>query len=334
MAPENTGIFAANRPQTRPSAPIRDNPQLKPILAVTQANCPLGANSAVSVLGSVPAAPFVSPESSTALTKLAIRSVARNTRKLKEQKKPPLSVVPVRSRFSGSTWKPVDTARRFCQLVFIRRSSMARPLIFQLGDDQVSLQMNKVDRTRLYGSKEQLVLDESEAPCELATLADDGQTLIGKGGTTIGWIDADGNWCDKSQLNPINADGEQVEPVASSFGTPIPLLKEVSVEDYLEHNIRLVYSMQLDEEEDEANPGFSKLTASLKEGSIFHFDYSFRGGLQADAAFLLANDEGEVMMAVGTRTKIEMVGLQSQADSVSSEEDEVVEEDSFDFGMI
>lgn len=211
---------------------------------------------------------------------------------------------------------------------------MARPLIFQLGGDQVALQMNKVDRTKLYGSKEQLVIDESEAVCELATLADDGQTLIGKGGTTMGWIDADGKWCDKSTLTPINADGEVVEPVPSSFGTPIPLLQTVDVEDYLEHNIRLVYSMQLDEADNESNPAFGQLSNGLAEGKIYGFDYSFRGGLQADAAFLLANESGEIMMTVGTRSNVNMVGLQAQSDVTRPDEEEEVVEDSFDFGMI
>lgn len=215
---------------------------------------------------------------------------------------------------------------------------MARPLLFKLGEDEVSLEMHKVDRARLYGSKEQSAVDESDAACELATLADDGRTLIGKGGTAMGWIDASGKWCDKSDLTPINLDGETVEPVKSSFGQVIELFETVEVDEYLDHNIRLLYSMRPEESSDadsnESNKSaLTQLQDAVCKGSIFAFDYSFRGGLQADAAFLLANDSGELMMAVGTRSKVNMIGLASQ--SVSDELAETTPADaSFDFDMI
>jgi len=91
------------------------------------------------------------------------------------------------------------------------------------------------------------VLDENDEPCELTTLADDGKTLIGKGGTGIGYLDADGNWSDKSQLNPVNLEGKPIEPVLSSFSAPIQLAQEISIEDYLDHNIRLIYQLEVDQ---------------------------------------------------------------------------------------
>ncbi|GAB5406908.1 MAG: hypothetical protein Aurels2KO_51390 [Aureliella sp.] len=211
---------------------------------------------------------------------------------------------------------------------------MARPLTFQLGEDEVSLQMNKVDRTKLYGSKEQLALDESEQACELATLADDGRTLIGKGGTALGWIDADGKWCDKTALKPINVDGDEVEPVQSSFGRPIKLFETVDVETYLEHNIRLLYTMKADDSDSEGNPAYQQIVDALKAGTIFSFDYSFRGGLVADAAFLLANEDGEIMMAVGTRSNVSMIELQASAATEIEVEDSTSDDDTFSFDMI
>ncbi len=211
---------------------------------------------------------------------------------------------------------------------------MARPLTFLLGEDEISLQMHKVDRTKLYGSKEQLALDEADEACELATLADDGRTLIGKGGTAVGWIDADGKWCDKTALTPINVDGDPVEPVPSSFGRPIKLFETVDVETYLEHNIRLLYHMQPEHADDEENSTYRQLTEALCNGAIFAFDYSFRGGLVADAAFLIANETGEIMMAVGSRSNVNMIGLQSSAASEMEVEESSSADDSFSFDMI
>ena len=49
---------------------------------------------------------------------------------------------------------------------------MAKPLVFHFADRDISFQMSKVDRTKLYGFKELEVLDEDGQACELATLAE------------------------------------------------------------------------------------------------------------------------------------------------------------------
>src|SRR4051794_202632 len=79
-------------------------------------------------------------------------------------------------------------------------SPMAKPLVFQFGDRDISFTLNKVDRSKLYGYKEMEVLAEDGQRCELATLADDGCTVVGRGGTGIGQLSADGLWCDKQTL--------------------------------------------------------------------------------------------------------------------------------------
>lgn len=205
---------------------------------------------------------------------------------------------------------------------------MAKPLRFQLGESEVALEMNKVDRSKLYGFKEIQALDEADEACELATLAGDGCTLIGKGGTGMGWIDADGCWCDKSQLTPVDKDGQEIKPAPSSFSAPIKLFDTASVEEYLEHNIRLVYAMDVVEGDAD------ELLDQLKRGTIFRFPYSFRGGLEADAGFLLANEGGELMMAVGTPTRVEFIGMAAPAASVGESDEADDEADLMDFDMI
>jgi len=79
---------------------------------------------------------------------------------------------------------------------------MAKPIKFNFAGQESVFEMHKVDRSRLYGYKELEVLDEHGNECVLTTLARDGQSLIGKGGTGIGYVDADGNWCDKDKLSP------------------------------------------------------------------------------------------------------------------------------------
>jgi hypothetical protein len=205
---------------------------------------------------------------------------------------------------------------------------MPRTLSFNHGGNQVDFEMHKVDRSKLYGFKELLVLDEDGEACELNTLAEDGKTLIGKGGTGIGYVDADGNWIEKSNLTAVDLEGNQIDPVASSFSAPVELSDKADAEDLLNHNIRLIYRLE-SEALDET------LAAALAEGTIFKFPYSFRGGLEADAGFLMHNDSGEIFFLVGDPSSVEYVGLQqAAATSTEATGDDTSTDDLMDFGMI
>jgi hypothetical protein len=203
---------------------------------------------------------------------------------------------------------------------------VAKPLVFQWGDTDLSFTLAKIDRSKLYGYKEVEVLDEDGKRCELATLADDGRTVVGRGGTGMGYVDADGAWCEKSKLKPVDLDGEEIEPVASSFSVPIKLFETVTAEEYLSHNIRLVYQLDTEDETE-------SLFDELRRGTIFSFPYSYRGGLEADAGFLLMGEDGNLFLAVGDPTNVEFIGLQQMA-AMIAEEDEADETDLMDFDMI
>lgn len=203
---------------------------------------------------------------------------------------------------------------------------MAKPLIFQWGESDLSFSLSKIDRSKLYGYKDVEVLDEKGNPCELATLDDDGQTVVGRGGTGLGYVDADGLWSDKSQLKPIDVEGNEIQPVPSSFSAPIKLFETVTADEYLSHNIRLVYQLQTE-------CAIDSLLDELKRKTIFSFPYSYRGGLEANAGFLLMGDDGNLYLAVGDPTNIQFIGLQQVA-VVVDEEDETDETDLMDFDMI
>lgn len=188
------------------------------------------------------------------------------------------------------------------------------------------MNLSKVDTSKLYGYKEVEVLDDDNNRCELATLADDGSTIVGRGGTGIGYVSADGHWCDKSVLKPVDVEGKQIEPVPSSYSAPIKLFETVTYDEYLQHSVRLVYQLQSDDD-------LSDLMQELKRGTIFTFPYSYRGGLEADSAFLLLGDDGTMFLAVGNPTKVEFIGLQQTA-AVVEEDSEAEETDLMDFDMI
>ena len=203
---------------------------------------------------------------------------------------------------------------------------MPKPIKFNFAGEESVFEMHKVDRSRLYGYKELEVLDEHGNACVLTTLAKDGQSLIGKGGTGIGYVDGDGNWCEKGQLKPVDLQGNTITPVASSFAAPIELAEEATTERFLDHNIRLIY--ELDPE------GISpELAKRLQAGTIYTFPYSYRGGLEADTGFLMTNSAGDIFFLVGDDSSIEYKGLQ-QVEPVTDYETSDDEGSLMDFDMI
>ncbi len=203
---------------------------------------------------------------------------------------------------------------------------MAKPLVFQFGDRDLSFNLEKVDRSKLYGYKEVEVLDDEGGVCDLATLATDGQTVVGRGGTGMGYVSSGGEWCEKSELKPIDLDGNEITSVESSYSAPIKLFETASHNEYLGHNIRSIYRMTTEDQIDE-------LVEELDRGTIFSFPYSYRGGLEADAGFMLKSDEGNLFLAIGQPTKIEFISMQPSI-SVVDDTEEDNETDLMDFEMI
>lgn len=204
---------------------------------------------------------------------------------------------------------------------------MAKPLIVTLGGAEFPLGLSKVERSDLYGFIDIETTDEQGRRCVLATLAEDGKTLIGASGAALVTLSPDGEWLDKKTLIPTDNQGQPITPVPSSYSAPVPLEKTATVEEYLSHNIRSVY--QVSSEVD-----LGPLMAELKKGTIYQFPYSFRGGLEPDAGFLLLAADGTPFIAIGTPTKLEFVGLEQPTPAAAESETGEDEEESLDFSMM
>ena len=205
---------------------------------------------------------------------------------------------------------------------------MAKQLTVQYKSHELNLSLEKVDRTRLYGYVDTEVLDEHGQHCELATLNGDGNTVIGRGGTTLATLSPNGLWRDKSALQAVDLEGKIVTPVKSSFDAPIVLDQVASVDDYLAHNIHLLYKLDIDGDT-------SALRDDLRGGTIYTFPFSYRGGLEANVGFLLLGADGNLFLAVGTTPRFDFVGLNQPAAVAEDEADGEEEEDiGFDFGMM
>ncbi len=204
---------------------------------------------------------------------------------------------------------------------------MGKPLLFRFQGADAPFTLEKVDRADLYGYIDTEVLDEHGRVCQMATLAGDGRTLIGKGGVASVLLSADGRFVERNELTPVDASGNVLVPVPSSYSAPVPLEKTASIEDLLSHNIRAVYKI----EPEGVDPG---VIEELRKGTIFTFPYSFRGGIEADTAFLLLNLEGVPFMLTGEPAKLEFVSFEELAAEPAAGQDEAVDDDGMDFGMM
>ncbi len=192
--------------------------------------------------------------------------------------------------------------------------------------------LNKIDRSKLYGYIDTEVLDEQQRPCRLATLASDGRTLMPAGGVALAYVSPNGLWRDKGDLKAVNLEGAPIEPVISTFKAPVTIENLATAEDLLDHNIRMSYLLT-PEGDGAAFP--AELLQELAAGHIFRFPFSYRGGLTADTAFLTQGQDGTVWMLVGKKTNIQLISFEQQAaittDSDAEEEDE---SEDMDFGMM
>ena len=205
---------------------------------------------------------------------------------------------------------------------------MAKPLVVEYQGQTINFDLDKVDRSKLYGYVENEVVDEAGKRCELATLTGDGHSIVGKGGIAHAYLSHDGLWRKKAELRPVDLHGQVITPVKSTFDATVTLEKQASIDEFLSHNINTIYQLTPDETHD-------NLVSELTGGTIFQFPFSFRGGVEASAGFMLLGSDGNMFLCVGTPTAIEFIGLKATAAVVSDEtEAPTDDEDAMDFSMV
>ncbi|MEE9327818.1 MAG: hypothetical protein V3U71_11045, partial [Cocleimonas sp.] len=163
-----------------------------------------------------------------------------------------------------------------------------------------------------------------------ATLLDDGKTLVPYGGTASGYINPDGEWVCRADLTPIDFDGNKLEKVPSSFDSDLTLDEEITAEEFLDHSIRLTYALK----SDDMNKAFLK---TLKDGVIYKTNFSYRGSVDPDPAFVMQGGDSTIWLLIGAENRVSYSKLEQAAIIESTaEKDEGAEtsSDDLDFGML
>lgn len=200
---------------------------------------------------------------------------------------------------------------------------MARALVLSLGGEESRFQIVKVDREKLYGKKERVVVDEENRPCTPAWLTADGSALVPAGGTAHVWIDERWDATEMNARKAVDADGQPLVQHPSTLDVPQEA-RRVPADRVLDHLTHTVYELA-----PEALGAAAR--AALEEGAILEVPFAYRGGYEADRAFVLQNAEG-IFALVGRPTGFQMLSHQVQPELESPEGDEL--EGDLDFSMM
>ena len=203
---------------------------------------------------------------------------------------------------------------------------MARELSFVFEGSEFALEPVRLSRRKLYGWKDTVALGPDGDECSLANLDETGTRIIPKGGLGLGLVDSDGQWVERSSLVAVGPDGKEAEKTSSSFEAPIELKDTATPEQFLDHAITAIYTLRGEEN----CPDFVK---AVTEGPIYTFPFAYRDSYDPGTGFLMENKR-ELFVLVGEKRKFEFVKLEEATAIEEPTENDVDEEEDFDFSMM
>ena len=203
---------------------------------------------------------------------------------------------------------------------------MARALNLSFNGSQFSFNVNKIDRSKIYGYTSVDIKDDAGLNCGLATISEDGKHILSKGCVGYATLNERNEYMVAADIQMQDKEGNVLEKNPSSFDLDEIPLEISSLEEYLTINVKSVY--QLGEEADEH---ISALYPFLAEHKVLKFAFSYRADYESDEAFVIHNDEG-IFMVLGSVSPFEFIGLE-QMETPEIEEDED-DDDDFDFGAL
>lgn len=201
---------------------------------------------------------------------------------------------------------------------------MARGIILKFGDESCEFDIVKVDRDKLYGRKERVIVDDAGSACAAAHLTADGGALVPAGGTAMLYVDASFDTVERAQLVGVDAEGNPLPTVPSTLGVEQPLTGPVDARRLLDHTVTSVYQLQ----PTSIGPA---LLAALDAGKIFESRFSYRDDYDASPLFVLKNADG-IFALVTTPTDFPFVAKDTQAPV--EDDSDAGGDDDLDFSMM
>lgn len=206
---------------------------------------------------------------------------------------------------------------------------MARLLQFDLGGEVSAFDLARLDRSKLYGRRRRVVVDDAGTECERGLLSEDGATLLPPGGVADLYLDDSFDVVERSVLRAVDDEGNAIPPVASTLGVTQPLTGPVPPARILDFVTPVVYQLDIPSEGGGLGAG---LAAALDRGEIFESRFAYRDGFEDQTVFLVKNEAGFFAL-VGRPTGFEMLRKATPPPAPATDDDDLFEDD-LDFGMM
>jgi hypothetical protein len=200
---------------------------------------------------------------------------------------------------------------------------MARSIVVRLGDEESAFGFTKVEREKLYGKKERVVVDELGRECQAAWLTPDGAVLVPTGGTAHVWLDEKWDAREQSDRVAVDATNTPLSVIPSTLGVPKDL-KEIDERRVLDLVTTNVYELA----PETLGP---TLAAALQAGRLFETEFTYRDGFEEDSLVLLGNEDGFFAL-VGRPSGFGFVSREVVSTDAAEGPDDL--DSDLDFGML
>ena len=162
---------------------------------------------------------------------------------------------------------------------------MAKPIIASFKGKESSFDHSKVERSKLYGRRRRVALDNEGNTCIKASLTEDGSMIIRSGMTAQGYFTDQGEWIPNKELVGLDEKGKALQLVESTLGSSQKIEDPANPSELLDLEVTTTYQLSpVDFDE--------KLKKELDEGKIFRLLFNYRADYRAETAFLIGNKEG------------------------------------------
>ena len=200
---------------------------------------------------------------------------------------------------------------------------MAKPIILSYGNEESHFNHLKIDRSKLYGKKRRLALDQEGNECQRASLMDDGSLILKSGMTAQGYFTTNDKWVPNKDLIGLDLDGKTLDLKPSTLGVATEMELQEQLEDLADLSVGSIYSLEPIELADETK-------SLLDSGCVFRFPFNYRADYNEETGYLLKNREGYFAL-IGTPGTSEWAELEQIA--MEDFDETLIEEEDIDFEM-
>ena len=204
---------------------------------------------------------------------------------------------------------------------------MGKNIHFVIEGKSWSAGISKVDRNKVYGHVEEIISDSNGELCTVASILEDGQTIIVSGATALKTVDSYNKEITKDAIKTVNLDGTDAVLVPSSYDTDVVLTPGTL--DYL-FNLEITTVYQLVWEDEAAK---LDLINYLVTNKVLKFVFNYRADYEgADAVLITA--QNQVFALTGKFLEFQFLENKKVIVPEDTDVDATVEEDTMDFGML